>query len=75
MVAGRIASSMATAKHHKYHIDLWTGGNGSHKREQIQCENFLTKNGDSKVIINPPDDLTVVKALLFDASTGKCYHP
>ena len=61
--------------HHKFHIDLWTGGNGSHKREQIQCENSLTRNGDSKVIINPPGNLPVVKALLFDASTGKCYHP
>src|SRR5438045_477231 len=59
----------------KEHTGLWTGGNGSHKREQIQSEYSLTKNGDSKVIINPPDDLTVVKALLFDASTGKCYHP
>lgn len=57
-----------------YHIDLWTGGDGSNADQQIQCEDFLTHNS-ADVIVNPPSDLSVDTTPLFDPNTGACYQP
>ncbi len=67
------------ANHHKWHIDLWAGGdkNSVHNPEKkalLAFENALTR-AQAPVIVNPPATMMVDTTPLFNAKTLQCYTP
>lgn len=64
---------------HLYHIDLWIGGKGGNAMDAIDCEDGLTMSTasgapmNSDFILNPPNNLPVSSAPLFDTTTNACF--
>jgi len=53
------------------HIDLWTGT--ATDDGIIRCENSLTRDGQSTVLVDPPPNLPVSPGPLYDGRT--CFRP
>ena len=53
------------------HIDLWAGA--STDAGIVACENSLTQDGQTPVVVNPPANLPVVTTPLYDGK--RCYSP
>jgi hypothetical protein len=53
------------------HIDLWAGT--ATDSGIIRCENSLTRDGQSTVLVNPPGNLPVSPGQLYD--NGRCVKP
>jgi hypothetical protein len=58
-------------KKHVPHIDLWAGE--STAAGIVTCENSLTQDGQTPVVVNPPANLPVVTTPLYDGR--RCYSP
>lgn len=53
------------------HIDLWAGA--ATDAGIVRCENSLTRDGQSPVLVNPPGNLPVSPGPLYD--NGRCVKP
>jgi hypothetical protein len=58
---------------HKFHIDLWVGGQGGNTNKVLACEDALTRSGT--VIVDPPSTEPVTSGSLFNSSANTCYQP
>ena len=58
---------------HKFHIDLWVGGQGGNTNKVLACEDALTRS--STVVVNPPSTEAVATGPLFNSSGNTCYKP
>src|SRR5579875_3180400 len=62
-----------------HHVDLWIGGRGGDEFDAINCEDALTRarrDGApllTTFVVDPPDDLPVSAAPLFDVASGRCF--
>jgi hypothetical protein len=62
-----------------HHVDLWIGGKGGNEFDAINCEDALTEgmpNGApllTPFIENPPRDLPVSTARLFNSKSDRCF--
>jgi hypothetical protein len=56
---------------HVPHIDLWAGA--STDAGIVACENSLTQDGQTPVVVNPSANLPVVTTPLYDGK--RCYSP
>lgn len=64
---------------HMWHFDLWLGGKGGNAMDALNCEDGLTMSTAagapmfSDFILNPPSNLKVSSAPLFNTSSNSCF--
>jgi hypothetical protein len=58
---------------HRWHVDMWVGGEGGDVASVLACEDSLT--ADVTLVSSPARGLPVGTAPLFDSSSNTCYQP
>jgi hypothetical protein len=58
---------------HRWHVDMWVGGEGGDVASVLACEDRLTAN--VTLVSNPARGLSVDSTPLFDSRTNTCYQP